>query len=142
MAIVKDISRNKYYMNCNYLKEDFIDNEDAIETIEETSSSDDYSDISSAEWYSSCYDSDKNFNVMFNVLFNASGSFMKDSRKIEEIERKAREAAEAAAAAEAARTGQPVDVPVYYTGGTFQWPVSRLRIVRPGPFVALFEKFF
>ena len=44
--------------------------------------------------------------------------------EIEEIERKAREAAEAAAAAEAARTGQPVDVPVYYTGGTFQWPVS------------------
>ena len=38
-------------MNRNYLKEDFIDNEDALETIEETSSSDDYSDISSAEWY-------------------------------------------------------------------------------------------
>ena len=66
-------------MKRNYLKEDFIDNEDAIETIEETSSSDDYSDINSAEWYSSCYDSDKNFNVMFNVLFNASGSFAKDS---------------------------------------------------------------
>ena len=68
------------------LTEEFIDAEDVMDNVE-TSSTDNYSDISSSEWYSSCYNSDKDFNVMFIVLFGASGSYIQDNQKIKEIER-------------------------------------------------------
>ncbi len=57
-----------------------------------------------------------------NVVAQLAAAEAELDRQIEEAERAAREAAERAAAAAAAGTGQPVTI--YYTGGTFQWPVS------------------
>ena len=71
----------------SYVKEDFLDNSEDVLIDLETSSKEDYSDINSAEWYSLCYNSDKNFNVMFSVLFSSLGSYTRDIQKIKEIEK-------------------------------------------------------